>query len=463
MIRRLFHTTIFRLSLVYALLFSVVATGALGFIYWMAESLLQEQTDTRLQLETDALLTRYRIAAVEGLIQVIGVSNGNGDTRYFVTKLVHRQQQDLTHDLDFDRLNSDFNFIQAFTTVPLKTITGNNAQTQPFRLLLTLLPGGYQLIVSTDLREQHALLHRLLLTVVIASGLIVTLALIGGSFMGYNVMHRIQSITKTADGIISGNLAQRVPITSRNDEFDRLSLALNTMLERIEQLMRGMREVTDNLAHDLRNPLNRIRNRLESSQYETTTKTDFPQLIQDTIQEVDDLIRTFNALLSIAQMESGVQREDWTSVDLSTLTDELADLYSVVAEEANLTLSYNTQPHLYTHGNRQLLAQAITNLLDNAVKYTPSGGAIHLSAESKDNAIEITVADNGLGIPAEQYSKVFKRFSRLDNARSTPGNGLGLSLVKAVADLHNAEIRLEDNQPGLRAILRFAPEKTPTV
>jgi signal transduction histidine kinase len=460
MIRKLFHTTVFRLSLVYALLFSTVAGGALWVIYWMAESQMQEQTDTRLQLETNALLNRYRIGAVEGLIEIIHFRNNDDGSRYLFSRLVHRQQQDLTRDLEFDKLNDDFT--QAFTTIPLGKITGNPAQQEPGRLLLTLLPGGYQLLVVTDLKQQHTLLKRLWLTVLTASGIIFTLAMIGGSFMGYNVMHRMNAIGKTANAIVSGNLAQRIPVTRRDDEFDRLSRVLNIMLEKIQHLMQGMREVTDNLAHDLRNPLNRLRNRLESSQYEAHDQVDYPQLIQDSIQDVDDLIRTFNALLSIAQMESGVQRDDWTDVDLSVLSDELAEMYTVVAEEQGLTLTHKAETGLHVHGNRQLLAQAITNLLDNAVKYTPEDGNITLDATQRDNQVIISITDNGPGIPEDQYEQVFKRFTRLDNARSSPGNGLGLSLVKAVADLHGAEIRLEDNHPGLKAslLLTALPQAT---
>ena len=247
-----------------------------------------------------------------------------------------------------------------------------------------------------------------------------------------------------------------MPVTKRDDEFDRLSHVLNAMLERIEHLMQGMRDVTDNLAHDLRNPLNRMRNRLESSQFQPEDKTDYPQLVQDTIQDVDDLIRTFNALLSIAQMESGVQRDDWVDIDLTALIEELADLYTVVAEEEGMTLSHRAESGLHLHGNRQLLAQAITNLLDNAVKYSPTAGHISLMAMQLEQHLIITIADNGAGIPLDKREQVFKRFARLDNARSTPGNGLGLSLVKAVADLHGATILLEDNHPGLKASLIFA-------
>jgi signal transduction histidine kinase len=454
MIQKLFNTSVFRLSLVYALLFSTVAAGALGFIYWVAAAQMQQQTDDRLQLETDALLSRYHNNAVDGLVQIIQVRNSEGSQHFLISNLVSREQQDFTHDIEFESLSSDHT--QAFATLPLSKIIGTRPKDEPVRLLLTILPGGYQLLVVTDLKAQHALLNRLLLTVLGAIGLIFTLAIVGGSFVGYNVLHRINTVGKTANEIISGNLSQRMPVTTRNDEFDRLSRVLNTMLERIEHLMQGMRDVTDNLAHDLRNPLNRLRNRLEASQFQPSKKTDYPQVIQDTIQEVDDLIKTFNALLSIAQMESGVQREDWIEVDLTTLTNELAELYTVVAEEQGMTLSHRAEPGLHVHGNRQLLAQAMTNLLDNAVKYSPPDGHIHLCVTEHDGKTTITVADNGPGIPEDKREQVFKRFTRLDNARSTPGNGLGLSLVKAVADLHGAVIQLQDNHPGLKANLIFA-------
>lgn len=453
MIRKLFNTSVFRLSMVYALLFSTVAAGALGFIYWMAKGQMQQQTDARLQLETDVLMSRYRTSAIEGLVQIIQIRNSDGGSRFLISNLVHRQQQDLTRELDFETLSPDHT--QAFATVPLSKITGSSKDTQPVRLLWTQLSGGYQLLVVTDLKEQHTLLDRLYQTVIAAIATIFALALLGGSFMGYNVLHRINAVGKTANEIVSGNLARRMPVTNRNDEFDRLSRVLNSMLERIEQLMQGMREVTDNLAHDLRNPLNRLRNRLEASQYEPQDKTDYPYLVQDTIQDLDELIKTFNALLSIAQMESGVQREDWADVNLANLTDELAELYTVVAEEDGLTLTHQAEPGISIHGNRQLLAQAITNLLDNAVKYTPSGGSIHLNTTRQTDNVSISVADNGPGIPQDKREQVFKRFNRLDNARSTPGNGLGLSLVKAVAELHGADILLEDNNPGLKASLRF--------
>lgn len=454
MIRKLFNTSAFRLSLVYALLFSSVAAGALGFTYWTAKGQMEQQTDARLQLETDALLNLYRHLAVEGLTGAISMRNSENGSRYLISKLVHRSQQDLTRNMDFDSISQ--NPTQGVATVPLKQIVGDKGHDELARLMVTILPGGYQLLVVTDLKELHTLLDRLLATVMAAIAIIFTLALAGGTFMGYNVQRRIHAVSQTANDIIKGDLSRRMPVTRRDDEFDHLSQVLNTMLARTEHLMQSMRDVTDNLAHDLRNPLNRLRNRLEASQYHPNGQTDYPQLIQDTIQEVDDLIRTFNALLSIAQVESAQQKKDWTEVDLTTLSEELAELYTAVAEEQELSLSHRADGNLRVHGNRQLLAQAITNLLDNAVKYTPAGGHIQLDATADSGNIIISVADNGPGIPEDKREQVFKRFTRLDNARSTPGNGLGLSLVRAVADLHTAQVRLEDNHPGLKASLIFA-------
>lgn len=458
MIRKLLNTSVFRLSLIYALLFSTVAAAALAFIYWQAKGQLEQQTDERLSIETTALLGFYQQFAIEGLNTIIAMRNIGQDSRQIYSLLIHRSQQDFTKRIAFD-------YLQQSPPQGVATISGSsvlkNASNEPNRLMLTLLPGGYQLLVMTALKEQHTLLNRLLQTILAAIATIFALALAGGTLMGYNVQHRIRAVSQTANAIIQGHLAQRMPVTARNDEFDSINRTLNTMLERNEQLMQSMRSVTDNLAHDLRNPLNRLRNRLETSQYQTAPP-DYPQLIEDTIGDIDDIIRTFNALLSIAQIEASQQKQDWVDVDLSTLCEELADLYSVVAEEQQLTMTWHTEPHLITHGNRQLLAQAITNLLDNAVKYTPAGGKIHLEAQRQQDNIHISVADSGAGIPPEQREQVFKRFTRLDNARSTPGNGLGLSLVKAVAELHGAEIRLDDNHPGLKASLIFSSVNSAT-
>lgn len=460
MIRRLLNTTVFRLSLVYALLFSLVAAAAMASIYWIAETHVTRQTDARLQLEADILLNRYGIGNPEALLSDIRQHNQRADLtqgeRFYSYVLLHRSQYDMLSHIEPEYTTPDGR--QLFATQALnQTINFSlvTNQEQPARILITLLPNHYQLLVATDMSEQRALLDKVFNSMLLAILVIFTLTVLGGGLMGYGVLRRIDSVRQTAGEIMNGDLSQRMTVTNRNDEFDRLSIVLNSMLQKIEQLMQAKREVTDNLAHDLRNPLNRLRNRLESNQFRNPDSADFQQLNQDAIQDVDDLIKTFNALLGIAQAESGVQRNDWQPVDLSHLVDDLGELYEVVAEEENITFTHRADTGLTLFGNRQLLAQALTNLLDNAVKYTPAGGHIELIASAHQDGIQIEISDSGIGIPADKYEQVFERFVRLDNARSSPGNGLGLSLVKAVIDMHEGKIHLANNNPGLKLTLHF--------
>lgn len=461
MILRLLNTTVFRLSLVYALLFSLVAAIAMVSVYWVVERHIINQTDAHLQLQSDVLLNNYGSQNTKSLFRDIlqrnqRIENAPGK-RFYYYELFNRRNADVRKNFKAEYTTD--NGRQLFATQPLnETINFSllKDQQQPARILIRMLPNNYQLLVATDLTEQQTLLDKVSSSMWLAIGVIVLLALVGGGLMGYGVLRRIDSVRQTAGEIINGDLSQRMTVKGRNDEFDRLSVVLNSMLQRIEQLMLSMREVTDNLAHDLRNPLNRLRNRLEANQFRDPQSTDFQRLNQDAMQDVDDLIKTFNALLGIAQVESGVQRDDWTDVDITHLVNDIAELYEVVAEEKTITFTHHCATGLVTHGNRQLLAQALTNLLDNAVKYTPENGHIELQAQAIPDGLQIIVADSGIGIPADKHEQVFERFVRLDEARSSPGNGLGLSLVKAVTDLHGANICLDDNHPhGLKVIIDF--------
>lgn len=231
------------------------------------------------------------------------------------------------------------------------------------------------------------------------------------------------------------------------------------MLERIEQLLTGLRQVTDNIAHDLRSPLNRLRNRLEVTLLEARSAAEYRSVLYQAIGDANALLNTFNALLSIAQAEAGMHRTPWEELELGVLAGELAELYEAVAEEKGITWTYSAAPDLRIRGDRQLLAQALSNLLDNAVKYTPPGGRIALTVSSGPQGPLLSVADSGPGIPAAERERVLERFVRLDSARSQPGSGLGLSLVKAVTGLHQAELTLADNQPGLRVSIQFLPAR----
>jgi len=456
--RRILNTSVFRLSLVYAVLFSLIASAALLSVYKVAENQIKEQIDRRLKLETNLLLENYKKRALKGLTEDINIYNKKEGRPFYIYALIHQRKLDLMQFIpENDSTVQDKNRI--FTSIPLGDIVEYvpyRQSNQIVRLLLTKLPGGYQLLVGAELEETEALLSQLFKATLIAISIIFALSTIIGTLMSRKMVNRINDVTNTADNIIEGDLSHRIPVkTDRNNELDRLGRSLNRMLDRNEELMHGMREVTNNLAHDLRNPINRIRHRIESASYKQLTEEDFSQLNDDTLRDLDGVIATFNSLLSIAQVESGEPRKNWEEFSLDALLADLADTYEIVATEEKLNWEYDVSDALSINGNRQLIAQLFTNLLDNAVKYSTKNGTIHVNAFRENSQIKVTIRDNGPGIPKEEYNNVFKRFHRLDNARSTEGNGLGLSLVKAAADLHNAKIQLDDNKPGLKVTVIF--------
>lgn len=472
-IGRILRTSVFRLSLLYALLFSLIAAAALLSVYKFAEDQIEDQIDRRLKLETNLLLENYKKRTLIGLTEDINIYNKKEGRPFYIYALIHKNKLDLRQFIPAEQLTvENKNQTQLFSSIPLGMLVDyvndrNNDQT--VRVLLTLLPGGYQLLVGAELDEPQNLLNQLFKASLIAISIIFALSILIGSLMARRMLSRINAVTNTADNIIDGNLSHRIPVMDdRDNELDRLSRSLNRMLDRNEELMIGTREVSNNLAHDLRNPLNRIRHRIESAKLENMnrvatespieSKTDFNfgNFADDTIEDIDGVIKTFNALLSIAQIESGAPRKDWSKFSLDRLLNDLSEIYESVAIEKHITWDYQVDESLSLCGNKQLIAQLFTNLLDNAFKYSPANSSICISAANKDHShIEVIIADQGTGIPVDEYENVFKRFHRLDSARSTEGNGLGLSLVKAVVDLHGGEITLSDNEPGLIAKVSF--------
>ena len=285
----------------------------------------------------------------------------------------------------------------------------------------------------------------------------------GGYWVSRKLLARIDALSDTSRTIMEGDLTGRLPVNGSGDELDRLAQSLNLMLARIEQLMAGLREVSDNIAHDLKTPLNRLRNRVEAALREPYGEPVYREALERTIEEADGLIKTFNALLSIARIEAGAAGgENRETLDVSALLRDVAELYEPVAEERGLVLKADTQAPIFIRGDRQLLGQAIANLIDNAIKYGTSEAAeggpgaqpeVEVSAEAKGSMAEIVVTDRGPGVPVSDRERVLDRFVRLEASRSEPGSGLGLSLVAAVARLHGGSLRLEDNEPGLRVIL----------
>ncbi len=454
---RLLRTTAFRLSLLYAALFSLIASAALGFVFWSTSSHIDEQIDARLRLETDVLMQLFRSRELPGLLETIQTRNRADNAGTFVY-LLSGPDRDLLAgpltswplDLDASRTYATFTREQLFEVQPY-----SKGHDESIRVLVTQLPGGYRMLVGHSVQDAKRLQAHTLTVVAVAIAGILSVALLSGAFMGWDVLRRIDAVNRAAGEIVHGDLTRRLPISRRNDEFDALALRLNVMLERIEKLLVGMRQVTDHVAHDLRKPLNRLRSRLEVTLLEARNEEEYREVMAGAIADADDLIGTFNALLSIAQLEADVDRDDRVPFSVSALCEDLAELYAAAAEDKQVAFRSEIESDITLNGVRRLIAQAFSNLLDNALKYAPTDGTIEFRLRRERDAIVATVTDNGPGIAPGDRERVLERFVRLEAARSTPGNGLGLSLVKAVTNMHGATLVLADNSPGLHVEIRF--------
>jgi signal transduction histidine kinase len=339
------------------------------------------------------------------------------------------------------------------------------------------LPGGFHLLVGRDLEERERLFGIIQNAGQWSIALVIVLGLIGGFFVSRRVLKRIDAMTGTAQTIMAGDLSGRLPVAGTGDELDRLAENVNAMLERIEALMKGLKEVSDNIAHDLKTPLTRLRNRCEQALRHPTGESGYRSALEATIAESDDLIRTFDALLMIARAESGQARDNMTEFDAAQIARDVGELYEPLAEEKGLELKVEAPAEAPVRGNRELVSQALANLIDNAIKYAAPNGKLNgaagsaangalaeivVAAGSEGERIALSVADHGPGIPEADRGRVVERFVRLEQSRSEPGSGLGLSLASAVARLHGGELKLEDNHPGLRSVIAL-PRAGPAV
>jgi signal transduction histidine kinase len=457
----LLRTSAFRLTLLYVVLFAASVLVVLGFIYWDTVSYLNEQTDERIKSEVSALRKQYDQFGLNGLRQsIVGRSEMLDDTDQLYALVAPNGSLMEGNIASWPPgLREHSGWLNA--SLPEQDDDGD-AGINTARALAITLPGGYHLLVGRDLDEREDLHEHTVQVLVVAIGFSLILALTVGLIMSRATLRRIEAINRAGRAIMAGNLAQRIPIAGSGDEFDQLAKNLNAMLGQIQRLMEGMRQVTDNVAHDLRSPLNRLRTRLEVTLLAPRSADDYRIAIEQTLTDTEALLGTFNALLSIAQVESGADRGDWTSVDLTALMQDVAELYQPLAEDKDLRFTQQIAQGLRLHGNQHLLTQAIGNLLDNAIKYTPDGGAVQLRSRETRNGIEVSISDNGPGIPTAMRDKVFERFVRLEASRTTPGNGLGLSLVRAVAQLHGVKLELGDAYPGLKVSLNFPIHSRPS-
>lgn len=327
------------------------------------------------------------------------------------------------------------------------------------------LPDGTRLLVARDVTEQRDLANTIRNWFMIGMAMLALVAVIAGWGINHILMSRLNAMTRTADGIMTGDLSQRIPLTTNDDEFDALASHLNRMLDRIDSLMQGLREVSDNIAHDLKTPLNRLRIRAEEALRDPRGDAACRAGLETTLVEADELIRTFNALLRVARLEAGTLGDNLETFDAAALMHDLAEFYEPVIEEASASLQVIATEPLQLSADRQLISQAMTNLIENALKYglgdtlDTDRRTIELGVRRTEGGAQLWVADRGLGIQTADYGRVLKRFVRLDAARSKPGTGLGLSLAAAVVRQHGGTIELADNQPGLKVILHLPMER----
>lgn len=319
------------------------------------------------------------------------------------------------------------------------------------------LGNGMRLVVGRDVVERRGYSAIILQSFLVGVVGIILFSVVAGGVTARRVLKRIDTIRDTSTKIMSGNLSERVPITKRNDEFDGLARNLNAMLDRIEQLLQGLKEVTDNVAHDLKTPLTRLRNQAEGALRDTASPETKEKALETVIAESDKLIQTFNALLMIARVEAGAPSGALSEIDVSSIVSDVAELYTPVAEDEGIEVTTDIAGGVTLRANRELIGQAMVNLLENAMKYAKPedgrAGKISVSLKRVGGSVVIVVADNGPGIAEADRSRVLERFVRLEKSRSEPGSGLGLALVNAVARLHGGNFSIEDNGPGVRAVL----------
>tara|TARA_B100001173_G_scaffold157319_1_gene136254 strand:+ start:755 stop:2146 length:1392 start_codon:yes stop_codon:yes gene_type:complete len=319
---------------------------------------------------------------------------------------------------------------------------------QFFRGKEFILQGSYNLIIGRDVSNEVYLWKRFLKNIISATFFVLILGLFGGYVLSRNILNRISAINRTSIEIMDGDLSQRLPVGLIDDELDQLSVNLNIMLDRLNKLMTGMKDVSDNIAHDLRTPLNKIRTNLEVTLMSNPTSDNYKNSIQEVIQDIDIVINTFNSLLAISRVESGSISIDKEKIDINKLLENVIDLWEPLAEEREIILTDQSEKNILLDGNRNLLSQAISNLIDNAIKYGPNGNKINVGAKfEKDNVI-LWVSDNGPGVPDADKERVLERFTRLDISRNTQGTGLGLSLVNSSIKFHKGSISLLDSNPN---------------
>ena len=453
---KLLRTTAFRLTLVYLLIFIIFAATLLGYFALNTRRLITEQITATVNSEISGLSEQYTQGGIRRLVIVVDLrSRRPGSSLYLVTTATGEGLAGNVGSLEPGVLDHP-----GWLETNYRRLEAPEGSEHRALVQVVQLPGGFRLLVGRDLEERERLFGIIANAGQWSLALVIVLGLAGGFFVSRRVLSRIDAMTEKAQVIMAGDLSGRLPIAGTGDELDRLADHLNAMLERIEALMRGLKEVSDNIAHDLKTPLTRLRNRCEEALRGATTTAEYRAVLEATIGESDELIRTFDALLMIARAESGQARDNMTDFDAAEIARDVTELYEPLADEKGLALTVDAPAAAPVRGNRELVGQALANLVDNAIKYAEPNGKVNgepteivVRADNDGERIMLSVADRGPGIPEADRGRVVERFVRLEQSRSKPGSGLGLSLASAVARLHGGELKLEDNHPGLRSTI----------
>jgi signal transduction histidine kinase len=459
---KLIRTTAFRLTLVYLLLFAIFAASLLGYFAWNTRRLITEQITSTVSAETGEISEIYGRRGLRGLVSTIeNRSLRPGANLYLITTPTGQMIAGNVGSLAPGVLAT-----QGWSETMYRRLDDQDDMDHRALVYVTELSSGFRLLIGRDLDERRRLFGIVAKAAQWSILIVVVLGLGGGIFVARRVLRRIDAMTGTTRRIMAGDLTGRLPVGRSGDELDRLAENLNAMLERIEALMAGLKEVSDNIAHDLKTPLTRLRNRAEEALAKSASEAEYRAALERTIEESDGLIRTFNALLMIARAESGQARGNMDDFDAAEVANGIHELYEPLAEDDGMSLRVKTQPSPI-HGNRELISQALANLVENAIKYgkpvpaqPPTGSVVSMDgwpivieARREGDQVLLSVTDRGPGIPEADRKHAVERFVRLEASRTLPGSGLGLSLASAVATLHGGELRLGDAHPGLVATL----------
>jgi signal transduction histidine kinase len=435
----------FRLTLLYAALFTASVVILFGVIYWSTLSYASRDEADEINVEFQAILDQ-----------------ATGDSRQLARIVEEHIRQHagariayLLEDAAGRKLVGNIDAVAPRAGAMDLTVTLEGFSRDIEARMFRVPDGSGFLLIGEDSHPLHEMKELVARAFGVSAAATLLLAIAGGVIVGKSVLRRVEAVAQTSRAIVAGDLSQRVPLRGSDDEFDHLAASVNTMLDRIEDLMRSMRQVSNDIAHDLRTPLTRLRQRLELARLQNGSVEEFEETLAGATRQIDSILETFGALLRIAQVEAGQTASAHKGIDLSKLLSDIADDFAPSVEDRGQKLVSDIEPGVSVVADRELLTQMVVNLLENAMRHTPPKTLIALALKAHPSGWAISVSDNGPGIPAAQRELVLRPFYRLETSRTTEGNGLGLSLAAAVAKRHGAALALGDNDPGLRVVVSF--------